>query len=670
MRQTASSPEFLNLPDVGRISYEQVQRLEGFSGSHGASRAPLRRTSAMVGGGHDAFAGSGSAIWRPWRRLQSRWRASSDVTRRPPMALQVPSTTVAMPEAGMDFGSLIAAGAMPERVAREALQLPATPSAPSRRERCPGNPFSSSRQEVRLLPMGLAPWEVRNTTETTVQDQGAEWRWPPLPHTVDASTARMAASPLQSAQVSANRHTSEAYLDEVWDLPGVGRVSRRELIRLESVSGGDVARQRASSSAGFDHDRHVVAGFQATHSDGLGGGGRSGGSGQPRQQAADDSERVTPSRGGPTSALRAMPGYLLDISDGNASRLIGSADTPVGDEEALSEISRRENPLPHASPPRPENAPVHAVSERVTEDLRDAFRAERRSGNRSGPRAAKPTKWKVDDAAFQRLFVDAESLPKDHECSICYVAVEEDAVALPCRGEMRCNSIFHGDCIRPWLERNPSCPLCRTEFKNIASPVPPEVSVGNSGATVMLWMSALAEQYEELQAAAMAASVPSAHEDGLNRSRRVFTQVGRQQAAFNGHRHRDALLQGSLNNLRGLVLPASMLIDLAGQQNGIVELRGDIAFGGRLGNGGLAPFHSPPRRQRAPRGVAAQAFRAPSTAPAVTGMATDLGRDLQQSQAIQSVSWRTLRNEFDGSMRANSRMSSSAGTMSRRRNQL
>merc|ERR1719356_1823079 len=81
-------------------------------------------------------------------------------------------------------------------------------------------------------------------------------------------------------------------------------------------------------------------------------------------------------------------------------------------------------------------------------------------------------RWEVDERAFGTLAVDAKLIPKDHECSICYApVVVGDAYSLPCckRG---CPSVFHGGCIRPWIEREPTCPLCRGPVRELVRSAP------------------------------------------------------------------------------------------------------------------------------------------------------------------------------------------------------
>ena len=47
------------------------------------------------------------------------------------------------------------------------------------------------------------------------------------------------------------------------------------------------------------------------------------------------------------------------------------------------------------------------------------------------------------------------------ECSICQSAyqVGDTVVPLPCHTQ----HCFHKDCIRPWLDRHDTCPLCRAK---------------------------------------------------------------------------------------------------------------------------------------------------------------------------------------------------------------
>lgn len=43
------------------------------------------------------------------------------------------------------------------------------------------------------------------------------------------------------------------------------------------------------------------------------------------------------------------------------------------------------------------------------------------------------------------------------DCPVCLIEITNQEVV----GQLRCNHIFHVGCIRPWLDINSSCPVCR-----------------------------------------------------------------------------------------------------------------------------------------------------------------------------------------------------------------
>ena len=89
-------------------------------------------------------------------------------------------------------------------------------------------------------------------------------------------------------------------------------------------------------------------------------------------------------------------------------------------------------------------------------------RGRRRGGNNSSSRfaEARPA-WNGDDAAAQTTDTATAAADDDAEpleCVICLERIErhERAALLPCG-----HFSFHARCCRAWLERKPSCPLCR-----------------------------------------------------------------------------------------------------------------------------------------------------------------------------------------------------------------
>eukprot|EP00929_Paragymnodinium_shiwhaense_P033636 TRINITY_DN18436_c0_g1_i2.p1 TRINITY_DN18436_c0_g1~~TRINITY_DN18436_c0_g1_i2.p1 ORF type:complete len:685 (-),score=131.92 TRINITY_DN18436_c0_g1_i2:207-2261(-) len=133
------------------------------------------------------------------------------------------------------------------------------------------------------------------------------------------------------------------------------------------------------------------------------------------------------------------------------------------------------------------------VANAVADAFVDVVRESRQA--RAAAAAAEQSKeqqerWEIDEEAFWKLQVRPAAChdcslpgwlqaagakrappPDERECAICcerimpaaIVLPERDpggAVALPC-SDRGCRSFFHSQCIRPWLEKNPNCPLCR-----------------------------------------------------------------------------------------------------------------------------------------------------------------------------------------------------------------
>jgi hypothetical protein len=73
---------------------------------------------------------------------------------------------------------------------------------------------------------------------------------------------------------------------------------------------------------------------------------------------------------------------------------------------------------------------------------------------------------------LEELVADEEFITKDKQCSICLedFKLGDKYIRLPCQTENEDEKhIFHSGndtCsgIKPWLERNNTCPMCRTEF--------------------------------------------------------------------------------------------------------------------------------------------------------------------------------------------------------------
>ena len=63
----------------------------------------------------------------------------------------------------------------------------------------------------------------------------------------------------------------------------------------------------------------------------------------------------------------------------------------------------------------------------------------------------------------------------DHkaQCSVCW----EDFVLGESVNQLRCEHIFHKDCITPWLELHATCPVCRKPQNDAAAAHSRQVSL-------------------------------------------------------------------------------------------------------------------------------------------------------------------------------------------------
>ena len=98
--------------------------------------------------------------------------------------------------------------------------------------------------------------------------------------------------------------------------------------------------------------------------------------------------------------------------------------------------------------------------------------------NRTDPPAAVASHEFVN--TLEEVNVTSEMISEGLECAICMEAFRENekCVKLPCTDHPHYFHYGHegSECsgIKPWLQRNNTCPVCRTEF-------PPENVIGNEG---------------------------------------------------------------------------------------------------------------------------------------------------------------------------------------------
>ena len=63
---------------------------------------------------------------------------------------------------------------------------------------------------------------------------------------------------------------------------------------------------------------------------------------------------------------------------------------------------------------------------------------------------------KMSSEISENLFTPSNS--SDNECCICFENMTTNTITT------RCNHIFHINCLGDWIDKNPTCPLCRRDI--------------------------------------------------------------------------------------------------------------------------------------------------------------------------------------------------------------
>ena len=64
-------------------------------------------------------------------------------------------------------------------------------------------------------------------------------------------------------------------------------------------------------------------------------------------------------------------------------------------------------------------------------------------------------------------------IQENFKCIICKSILKKDSITLPCCGQIGCCQ----ECLRTWMNENPSCPLCRSPIDiSSCSKIPPSLS--------------------------------------------------------------------------------------------------------------------------------------------------------------------------------------------------
>lgn len=211
----------------------------------------------------------------------------------------------------------------------------------------------------------------------------------------------------------------------------------------------------------------------------------------PAQAAASRSSSsrkgVTVAAGGQTSARAALPAF---------------AATAHEDEEEAAAAAAAEAAW------LADNARMGAMG-----DLRAPGKGRRRTdGAKPQPRDPEIPDWCMRDIhmpddddghpqptrSSQSRSHDGADLPRDdRECVICQEHKKARWRALPCA------HVFHDDCVKEWLQQNPSCPVCRMAFPTLqAGHAGPgsqaEAWLGSTAVTVSDGRLSVMHQFEQV----------------------------------------------------------------------------------------------------------------------------------------------------------------------------
>eukprot|EP00439_Symbiodinium_sp_Y106_P034652 s6778_g4.t1 len=132
--------------------------------------------------------------------------------------------------------------------------------------------------------------------------------------------------------------------------------------------------------------------------------------------------------------------------------------------------SGADEPIVASRPPGQSDHPPGPPAN-VLDDLEDYFHRldARRSELEAGlvasldEESAVPSVERFNDADFRRLV--RWRCTEASECAICLSSLspDEDCLQLPCAAR----HTFHEECVRSWLSRNVTCPLCRVDVRAI-----------------------------------------------------------------------------------------------------------------------------------------------------------------------------------------------------------
>lgn len=620
LARQAPGPDAVSLPDVGRMSRQEFRQLE--AALYG-NQPPNRGSSAASGPSHNA------RLISELRSMPTNGASSSSTS--------VASLNARPPRGGVD-----------RRISGPA-RSGAAPVAPNERTiaqwRPEATPVLQDFQHSRESPGGLdlVPGQIGERDLRQLLDLDGPTRSSPASQVrgparsllqASAGIGRQSAGPSlpepSHSRPSANTASQSSLENQMVYIPEVGGISRQELQQLEAVLNGSSVRDLSDLPDLSGMDPEQLSRIEAALANGVMGSNSSSAHNrthQLRQGSPAQALRRPESRGSQRQAQQP------DSTGSSVSLPQDGAPDARGTVTFLGPAPR--SPL--------EGGVAHAHGEET---------------------------WRINEEAFSELSISTRQMPSHQECSICCQSIRAGAVALPC-AKQSCASYFHVDCIRPWLERNPSCPLCRCALKDLVSPTEKKCrGCGGAAASVDALLAAmgLAELMGRHHAMSwlLRQNGPTEGAENMDFTGTVlaaltmgpaiqdaYGSAGRPAVADPTSLLMEALLQDSLT-------PADFAADFTPAENARARLEGDDlaqtlgsveARGGRGGSGGSRSLHqwqtaasllglpSDPDAERAefPERPPVQSREVPSAHPHLSEMGGGIARDSQSE--LRSNPW-------------------------------
>ena len=100
----------------------------------------------------------------------------------------------------------------------------------------------------------------------------------------------------------------------------------------------------------------------------------------------------------------------------------------------------------------------------------------------------------ISKVSVERSF-DAKKDPLAAMCTICMDGYEDGAIMCV----LSCFHAFHKDCVLRWLELHATCPVCKTDLKQVIDGVEHSIGIPEAGSEVALAVDQWEPEFEPIR---------------------------------------------------------------------------------------------------------------------------------------------------------------------------